>query len=313
MEGINLMDRKLGRLQKIDLREVWKDEARDFTPWLAEEENLRLLGDTIGIELELIAQEQRVGLFRADIICKDTIDGSHVLIENQLEPTDHNHLGQILTYTAGLEAVTIIWIAKKFTEEHRAALDWLNGKTAENINFLGLEIELWQIGDSDIAPKFNIVSKSNDWVKVVSSKGLTETMKNYVEYWTQFVNYVNEKGSFIKTRKPQPTYFMSMALGRTGFNLTAGRDYTAVAVEVTIGTKEFNEHFSALLQDKAEIESEIGEELEWNPREGKQYSSIGLRRNCNPDNKDDWPAQHTWFLEKLEKLHRVFSPRIRNL
>lgn len=143
----------LDRLKRVELRDVWESEPSDFTPWLAEEANLQLLSDTIGIELELEGQEQNVGPFRADIVCKDTTDGSLVLIENQLEKTDHTHLGQLMTYAAGLDAVSIVWIAERFTEEHRAALDWLNENTNEKIGFFGLEIELWRIGNSPIAPK----------------------------------------------------------------------------------------------------------------------------------------------------------------
>ena len=149
---------ELGELIKVPLREFWEGEASDFTPWLADEENIGLLGDTIGVELEVEAQERNVGPFRADILCKDISTDNWVLIENQLEPTDHTHLGQLLTYAAGLNAVTVVWIAESFTNEHRAALDWLNKITAEGFSFFGLEIELWRIGDSPIAPKFNVVS-----------------------------------------------------------------------------------------------------------------------------------------------------------
>src|SRR5688500_16692480 len=138
----------LGRLQSVDLRSVWASECTHFTPWLAQAENLELIGEAIGVELELEAQEKRVGPFRADILCKDTITNSWVLIENQIEPTDHCHLGQLLTYAAGLQAATIVWVAGKVREEHRAALDWLNEITGERFNFFGLEIELWRIGDS---------------------------------------------------------------------------------------------------------------------------------------------------------------------
>lgn len=147
----------LGRLEKVDLRNFWTTEAGDFTPWLAQEENIALLGEAVGVELEVEAQEKSVGPFRADILCKDTSTDQWVLIENQLERTDHTHLGQLLTYGAGLNAVTIVWIAAKFTEEHRAALDWLNEITDERFNFFGLEVELWRIGDSLAAPKFNII------------------------------------------------------------------------------------------------------------------------------------------------------------
>jgi hypothetical protein len=126
--------KNLGRLQKVDLREAWSSESTDFTPWLAQEENLKLLGKAIDMELELESQEKEVGPFRADILCKDTATYDWVLIENQLERTDHSPLGQLLTYAAGLNAVTIVWVAERFTEGHRAALDWLNEHTDEKIH-----------------------------------------------------------------------------------------------------------------------------------------------------------------------------------
>src|SRR6476646_1010509 len=119
----------LGRLARVELRQAWISEPGDFTPWLAQPENIVLLSEAIGIELEVESQERSVGPFRADILCRDTTDRHFVLIENQLERTDHTHLGQLLTYAAGLDAVSIVWIAARFTEEHRAALDWLNRAT----------------------------------------------------------------------------------------------------------------------------------------------------------------------------------------
>ena len=162
--------KQLGRLQQIrDIKKYWEREATDFTPWLAKNENLSLLGDTIGIDLELEAQEKNVGPFRADILCRDTANSQWVLIENQLEKTDHTHLGQLITYAAGLHAVTIVWLSARFTDQHRSAIDWLNEITNESFSFFGLEIELWKVDDSLPAPKFNIVSKPNDWSKTVSS------------------------------------------------------------------------------------------------------------------------------------------------
>lgn len=158
---------ELGRLERVDLREAWKSEPEDFTPWLAEERNLRLLGEALGMTLQLEAVEKSVGPFSADILCKEPQTEQWVLIENQLEQTDHTHLGQIITYSAGLNAVTVIWIARKFVEQHRAALDWLNEITTEATNFFGVEVELWRIGDSPLAPKFNLVSKPNAWSKQI--------------------------------------------------------------------------------------------------------------------------------------------------
>ena len=139
----------LGTMERVkDLRVVWDSEAGGFTPWLAREENLALLGDALNLELTLEGTEESVGSYRADIVCRDTLTEGLVLIENQLEQTDHRHLGQIFTYAAGLNAVTIVWIATRFNEEHRAALDWLNAITDESVNFFGIEIELWRIGGS---------------------------------------------------------------------------------------------------------------------------------------------------------------------
>ena len=166
-----------------------------------------------------------MGPFRADILCKNTLDGSWVLIENQIEKTDHMHLGQLLTYAAGLEAVTIIWIASKFIEEHRAALDWLNEKTDGRINFFGLEVELWRIGNSPIAPKFNVVSKPNDWSKTVTEAAgrinLTETKQLHLEYWTHFSEYVKNNSKILSPQKPLPQNWTNMAIGRSNFYLVA--------------------------------------------------------------------------------------------
>ena len=157
------MKPKLSKIEKVDLREVWETEDKHFTPWLAEDENISQLGEAIGIDLEVESQEKNVGPFRADILARDTSANHYVLIENQLEVTDHKHLGQIMTYAAGLDAFTIIWIAKQFTEEHRAAIDWLNRITDDKINFFGIEIEVLQIGNSEKAPQFKVIAKPNDW------------------------------------------------------------------------------------------------------------------------------------------------------
>ena len=163
--------RALGSLKKVDLRDFWEDEARDFTPWLAQQENLTLLGETIGMELELVGREQKVGGFKVDILAKDLLTDRYVVIENQLEKTNHGHLGQLLTYASGYEAIAVVWIANYMCEEHRKALDWLNEKTVEDLGFFGLEIELWKIGQFEPAPKFNIVAQPNNWARHVKPIG----------------------------------------------------------------------------------------------------------------------------------------------
>ena len=218
----------MGQLHRVDLRDVWLSEPQDFTPWLAQENNLKILGDALGIELELEAQEKSVGPFRADILCRSLDDDSLVLIENQLEKTDHIHLGQLLTYAAGLQSVTSVWIAANFTEEHRAALDWLNQVTNESVRFFGLEIELWQIDESVPAPKFNVVSKPNDWSRQVSlaarqmsDQPITEGKKLQLQFWQEFAGYLKEGKSPIRPQTPRPQHWMTFGIGRTGFNMHA--------------------------------------------------------------------------------------------
>ncbi len=221
--------RGLSRLERVELRNIWLSEATDFTPWLAKKENLDILGETLGIDLELEAQERPVGPFRADILCKDVGTDRWVLIENQLERTDHNHLGQLLTYASGLEAVTIVWIAARFTEEHRSTLDWLNRITDNSFRFFGLEVELWRIGDSPAAPKFNVVSKPNDWsqsvaqaARAIDDAELSETRIMQRSYWEGLQGILNRIGGAVSgNRRPQPQSWMPYPIGRNSFHLGA--------------------------------------------------------------------------------------------
>lgn len=313
---------QLGRLEKVDLRDVWLSEADNFTPWLALEENLALIGETIGLDLELEAQEKNVGPFRADLLCKDTATDSWVLIENQLERTDHTHLGQLLTYAAGLNAVTIVWVAARFAEDHRAALDWLNEVTGSNINFFGLEIELWRIGESQVAPKFNVASKPNDWTKSVtdagpgSPSGLTETKQLQREYWAALREYMLENGSSVKPTKPLPQHWMNFAVGRSNFymhslaNMKEGR----IGLGLAMTGLEAKPHFHLLLREREEIEEEFGEPLEWLELPERKESRVMLHDlEADPNDRNDWPAQHAWITEKLEKFDSVFRQRIKQL
>ena len=153
----------LAKLKKVDLREEWKNEASDFTSWLAQDENLQLLSEEIGIDISLIQTEASVGKFSVDILAEEENTGRKVVIENQLEPTNHDHLGKIITYASGFDAEIVIWIVKDVRDEHKQAVDWLNDHTDDKINIFAIRMELWQIGDSPYAPKFYVVSKPNDW------------------------------------------------------------------------------------------------------------------------------------------------------
>jgi hypothetical protein len=320
----------LGRLEKVDLRDVWFDESRDFTPWLAQDANITLLGEAIGMALEIESQEKGVGPFYADILCKDVATDRWVLIENQLERTNHVHLGQLITYAAGLEAVTVVWVAGRFTEEHRAALDWLNDITEEQFNFFGLEVELWKIGESAIAPKFNVVSKPNDWTRTVQeaatqiqSASLSDTKRLQLEFWTRFRQFADERSTTIRATKPFPQHWMSMSIGRSGFHLTAvcslwrsepdqfePHEIRAELICDGRGAKDF---YSLLMAQRPEIEREFGEALFWhNPPEVKSWKAY-VTKPTNVADLDRWPDCHEWLLAKLERLRAVFGPRVKAL
>ncbi len=313
---------KLGRLERVELREAWKTEAGDFTPWLAREENIQLLGEAISIELEVEAQEKNVGPFRADILCKDTANGSWVLIENQLERTDHTHLGQLITYAAGLQAVTIVWVAAKFTDEHRAALDWLNEVTAENILFFALEVELWKIGNSPMAPKFNIVCSPNDWSRSVSGAakaiegGQSDSQLRYVEFWTFFGQQVVAKKSALRVPKPSGDYWKNFSIGRSQFSVAAmvlARDEW-IGVQLTTYGEQAKQLFKLLEARKTEIEAAIGETLEWRELPTYKESQIRLvRKGINPKDRDTWPTITDWLISRTEKFLTVFRPIVKDL
>jgi hypothetical protein len=319
----------LGRLHKVDLREAWSSESSDFTPWLAQEENLKLLGEAVGIELELESQEKDVGPFRADILCKDTANDSWVLIENQLEKTDHSHLGQLLTYAAGLNAVTIVWIAERFTEEHRAALDWLNERTDEKINLFGLEIELWRIGDSPIAPKFNIISQPNGWSKTVqqaaaasASGEISEHKQFQLRFWTAFKDFMDTKGSFVRCQKPLPQHWTNHAIGRSGvhlgsvvstWNSETGSKGAEIRVELYMDGPNSKPEFAALEMQKESLERALGFPLTWHNPENKAMCRLFTRKDADFLNEKLWPEQFGWLKERLEIMHRVFAPVVKEI
>ncbi len=317
------MTKELSRLVKVELRDIWESEATDFTPWLAREENLILLGETLGLTLELEAQEKNVGPFRADILCKDVSTDSWVLIENQLEKTDHTHLGQILTYAAGLKAVTIIWIASHFTDEHRATLDWLNDITEEKFSFIGVEVELWKISDSPVAPKFNVISKPNDWTREVSvaAKGieigeLTETKRLQLEFWTEFHDFMIQKDGAVRPAKPSPRHWMSFSVGRAGFSLSAClyRTESIISCDLYIKGPKAKQSFRQLEAQRAEIEKEIGEPLCWELNPSKQSSWIAIDlEGADLNDRSRWPEYYEWLHTELNKFHAAFSRRVRSL
>ena len=307
----------LGRLKRVELREIWNSESADFTPWLARPENLAVLEEALGMQLEVEAEEKEVGPFRADILCKDLGTNTWVLIENQLERTDHLHLGQLLTYAAGLQAVTVIWVAARFADEHRAALDWLNEITDGRFRFFGLEVEVCRIGDSLPAARLHVVSKPNEWSRAIKrrSENLSDRKVTQVRYWTEFHEVLNAAGGPVSgNRKPQPESWMSYSVGRSGFTLDTATTFQKRRIQVSLylsGDKA--KLFLGLLkQQRDAIEEGVGCPFEWREM-GKQCRITAYLENVDPEDESDWPRQHEWLATKINAMHAIFSPRIRNL
>ncbi len=313
---------KLSKIEKISLRDCWDNEASDFTPWLASEENIALLADALGMnELEVRGQEEHVGPFRADILCVDPGTDKFVLIENQLEKTDHNHLGQILTYAAGLDAVTIIWIAERFTEEHRAAIDWLNRITDKEFNFFGVEITLLKIGDSLAAPMFNVIAKPNGWSKDVrssqsSGEGLSEGKVFNYEYWSAFVDYMNNNPSKIfRTRSASYDHWMSIAMGigSVHISLLLNKREQKATIQLYMWDDAEKKIFDGLEKYKDEADVKIGTTLTWRRLDGKKASTVDIYKKCNLSDPIEQQKVFAWYKEYTEKFITFFKPIIKKL
>ena len=314
---------KLDRLQPVELRDIWPNEAADFTPWLAKEENLAFLGETLHMELELEAQEINVGDFRADILCQNIDNGTQVLIENQFGVTNHDHLGKILTYSAGLDARTIIWIAEEFRDEHLAALNRLNEITDNDFRYFGIEIKVWQIGESARAPQFDIVSKPNDWRRTMSrgaqrveSEELSERQVQNIKFWTELREYMNQKGCQLQCPSPGRWNYLMFGIGRSGFNMDpwVGRQKQEIGIRIYVKGQNATAHFHLLMEKREEIESEFGEPLEWDELPDHDSSRISLHKgDTDPGDETDWSNQHEWLTSKLELFDKVFRPRIKAL
>jgi hypothetical protein len=320
-----MMTANLGRLVRVSVRDVWAHEANDFTPWLAQAENLALLGETLGLgELKVQGTEIPVGSFYIDILARD-IEGNIVVIENQFGPTDHRHLGQIMTYVAGQEGhATVVWIAEIFREEHRAAIDWLNTSTIDGFGFFAVELEALRIGDSIAAPRFNIVGKPNEWSRgitrttLASDKPLDERQKTYVAYWSALAEFMADKNAPFKVRTPVARdYWCSFGhLARSGFILvaTAGFRDHKIGVEIYLSNRLAKPAFDQLEAQRSTIEAEFGSSLDWQRMNDKKGCRIALSRtDLDPTNKPQWPQQHAWFLDQLDRFARVFRSRIEAL
>ena len=301
---------ELGKIERIDdLRTVWKNEARDFTAWLAQDENLAILSEAIGIELCLEEKESPVGSFFVDLFVSEERTGRQVIIENQLEETNHDHLGKIITYASGKDASIIIWIVKGARDEHRQAIEWLNQHTDENIGFFLIEIQLWKIGNSLPAPRFNIVERPNDWAKAMRAYGgLSDLKKTYFEYWEAFNKYAfskpEMKSAFNERKSPHENWY-DLKAGKSycSISLTASMTINRRAVQIYIrNNKEMYEKFKS---NKEKIESMVGSKLTW--KESNKDSQIGWDF-CDADfDKSNWEQYFDWYCQCALQLKEVVN------
>lgn len=314
------MKKPLSTLQRVPLREAWKHEANDFTPWLAESENLNMLADVLHLgSLELVATEHWVGDFKLDILCTNGDD--QVIIENQLEKTNHAHLGQIITYAAGIGAKKVIWVAESFRPEHVAALEFLNQNTTDDLSFFAVELELWRIGDSPFAPKFEVVARPNDWVKSGREQARvavtsTPTKQRLLKFWTALTAHLAAHAPNIRPQKAQPQHWLNNSIGRSGFGLnpTASHRERRLGVELYIHHPESKSHYQALLAQKDAIEAKLGYKLDWQELPDAHSCRIAAwRYDCHLEDEVLWPDYIKWFTDTLVKMNAVFRPAIQAL
>ncbi|GAB4072256.1 DUF4268 domain-containing protein [Ancylobacter sonchi] len=315
----------LGRLTTMKVTDVWENEPRGFTPWLALPDNLTLLCEILGLdELVDVKQEDAVGRYRVDILARDQ-DGGTVVIENQFGRTDHGHLGQIMTYLAGQQGrVTVIWIAERFNEEHRAVVDWLNANSGDDYTFFAVEVEVLRIGASEPAPWFNVVAKPNIWSRSIragssdaESAEIASRHTLRMSYWSSFAEYLQAHSSEFRIKRANKDHWFSFASGRSGSVISATisvERYKRIGVELYNhgdGTKAI---FDALHAQRDEIEREIGVTLEWQRLDGRKATRIVLYRTGeDPSDPLAWPRQHAWMLDYMVKFRRTFGSRLKAL
>lgn len=301
----------LGSIKKVELRNAWKHEALDFTNWLAEEENLRLLSDEVGIDIKLIQTEATVGRFNVDILAEEETTNHKIIIENQLETTNHDHLGKIITYASGIEAKTIIWVVKDAREEHRRAVDWLNENTVDDVLFFLVKIELWQIGDSPFAPKFELISSPNNWAKTirqsVAGGAVSETKARQLEFWEQFRAYTEEKKSPLKIQKPSPQHWLNISVGSRHGHISLTLNSFDEAIRTELYIPDNKEVFEFLFKQKDAIEKELGMKLEWMELPGKKASRIKIETSGLIDSTNEWEQYFAWLKDNAEKFQKVFG------
>ena len=300
---------KLGKLEQItDLRSVWKHEAKDFTPWLAKEENLEILSEAVGIDIVLEEQESNVGDFSVDLYATEEGTGRRIIIENQLEETNHDHLGKIITYASGKDAEVIIWIVKRARDEHKQAIEWLNQHTDDKFEFFLVEIELWKINDSEPAPKFNIVERPNNWAKAMKrTAGLSETDNLKLDFWNTFNEHAISNAEFskvFKLRKPQAQHWYDLGVGSSAYHICLTINTQKNLITAGLYINEDKSIFEKFKNSKDELGEILNEnDIEW--RDAKKASRFVINTPMDVMDKEKWLQGCEWLYDKCLKIKKA--------
>lgn len=283
------------------------NEATNFTKWLAEEENLEELGKAVGIDIDLEERESSVGSFNVDLYATENGSGRKIIIENQLEDTNHDHLGKLITYASGKGAEVVIWIVKRARDEHRQAIEWLNQHTDSNIGFFLVEIELWQINDSLLAPKFNVVEKPNDWGKYMKSiEGMSETDLLKLEFWQAFNDQMSSSPEFqreFNLRKPQPQHWYDLSLGTSSYYISLNINTQKKKIDAGLYIPSDKEVFHRLEEHADTFKEAIGKDVEF--RDAGKSSRVLLYHSINVKDRAKWSDAATWMFEMALKFKKT--------
>lgn len=303
---------KLGKLQEVDIRNLWNHEQYDFSEWLSKSENLEQLNEVIGLTLSEVEKEVYVGAYRCDLVGVDETTGDKVIIENQLEASNHDHLGKIITYASGLDAKVVVWIVKEAREEHRSAIEWLNNNTSDKLNFFLIEIHVYQIGDSLCAPKFEIVEKPNGFIKNAKGQsGSGEYNKGQsekIEFWTRFNEILIERGKPFNVRKPTTDHWYDIAIGTSDahVSLTIVNREHVVGVELYIPDNK--ELFEKLYLQKEEIDEKLGLHPDWQRLDGKKAARILYRMpGLDFEDHSNYDSLMNEMIDKAALFAKVFK------
>ncbi len=303
---------KLGKLQEVDIRKVWAHEQYDFSKWLASDENIKELGDTLNLSLTDVETEKFVGNYRCDILCKDELTGKTVLIENQLEPTNHDHLGKIITYASGLDASVVVWIVENARSEHASAIEWLNKHTDEELSFFLIEVHAYTIGSSEPALMFKIIEQPNDFAKSVKeytkNGEFNESQAKRLEFWTQFNEVLESKGEPFNKRKASTDHWYSISIGSSKCKINVDLVNKEGFIRIGFWVDDDKEMYDDICLHKDEIEAIVGQKLEWDRLDHKKAAFAGLKiEGLDFDNQENYPELMDEIIEKVIIMRSAFK------